>query len=130
MKEGKKMLRMLGKLFLKLLLNGVFLIPLLMYLTQATLIEAFFATYTFSLMSYVAIDQLFLRVTNNGVATLADVGLAFVFFWLVEKFFFHWSINFTTVVIVALVFGIIEFFMHSYFQKDRGRLDRHSFSDN
>ncbi|MCY9657510.1 DUF2512 family protein [Paenibacillus chondroitinus] len=124
------MLRMLGKMFLKLLLNGVFIIPLLMYLTQATFLEAFFATYAFSLMSYVAIDQLFLRVTNNGVATLADVGLAFIFFWLVERYFFDWSINFMNVAIVALVFGIIEFFMHSYFQKDRGRLDRHSFSDN
>ena len=106
---------MLGKLFLKLLLNGVFIVPLLMYLTQATLIEAFFATYTFSLMSYVAIDQLFLRVSSNVIATVADVGMAFVFFWLVEKFFFDWSINYINVAIVALVFGIIEFFMHSYF---------------
>ncbi|NOU73610.1 DUF2512 family protein [Paenibacillus sp. LMG 31458] len=82
------------------------------------------------LMSYVAIDQLFLRVSSNVIATVADVGMAFVFFWLVKKFFFDWSINFMNVAIVALVFGIIEFFMHSYFQKDRGRLDRHSFSDN
>ena len=130
MKEGKENAANAWAVVFEVTVKWSFYIPLLMYLTQATLIEAFFATYAFSLMSYVAIDQLFLRVTNNGVATLADVGLAFVFFWLVEKFFFHWSLNFTNVAIVVLVFGIIEFFMHSYFQKDRGRLDRHSFSDN
>ncbi|WP_240343994.1 DUF2512 family protein [Paenibacillus sp. SYP-B3998] len=121
---------MLGKFFVKMLLNGVFIVPLLMYVTQATLIEALFGSYAFSIVSYIAIDQLLLRLTGNGVATLVDVVLAFAYFWMLEKFFFHWSFTFTNLAIIAIVFGIIEYFVHIYFQKDKGKIGRTSFDDN
>ncbi|MEW9701756.1 DUF2512 family protein [Paenibacillus sp. SI8] len=123
-------MKMLGKFFLKMLLNGIIIVPLLLYLTQATLTEALLCSYAFSILSYFAIDQLILRLTSNGVATLADVGLIFVFLWILETFLFNWSLTFTNMAIVSVVFGIIEYFMHSYFQKDPGRIGRNSFDEN
>ncbi|WNR45093.1 DUF2512 family protein [Paenibacillus roseipurpureus] len=123
------MLSMLGKLLLKLLINGIILVPILMYLTDTTFMGALSATYTFSLVTYIAVDQLFLRLTNNIAAVLADILLTFAYFWLVQRHFFDWSLSFTDMTIIALAFGVIEFFLHAYFQKDRGRIGRHSFHE-
>jgi membrane protein HdeD len=123
-------MKMLGKFFLKMLLNGIFIVPLLLYLTQATLTEALLCSYAFSILSYFAIDQLLLRLTSNGVATLVDVGLVFAFLWMMERFLFDWSLTFTNMAIISVVFGITEYFMHRYFQQDPGRIGRNSFNDN
>jgi len=64
------------------------------------------------------------------VATLADVGLIFIYFWMVEKFFFNWSLTLTNSILIAIVFGVIEFFMHKNFQRDPGKIGRKSFNDN
>lgn len=120
---------MVGKLLLKLLINGIIIVPLLMYLTEATFMGALSATYTFSLVTYIVVDQLFLRLTNNIAAVLADMLLTFAFFWLVERHFYDWSLSFSDMAIVAVVYGIMEFFLHAYFQKDRGRIGRHSFHE-
>jgi membrane protein HdeD len=123
-------MKMLGKFFLKMLLNGVFIVPLLFYLTQATLTEALLSSYAISILTYISIDQLFLRLTSNRVATLADIALVFALLWMMESFLFDWSLTFTNMAIVSVVFGIVEYFMHSYFQQDPGRIGRNSFNDN
>ncbi|MGO4498635.1 DUF2512 family protein [Paenibacillus sp. 2RAB27] len=123
------MLAMLGKLFLKLLINGIIIVPILMYLTDATFMGALSATYTFSLLTYVVVDQLFLRLTNNISAVLADMLLTYAYFWLVERHFYDWSLTFTDMTIVAVFYGVMEFFLHIYFQKDKGRIGRTSFHE-
>lgn len=120
---------MLGKLLMKLVINGIILIPLVVYLSNASWGTAFWAVFTFLLMTYVAVDQLFMRVTNNAAAVLADVLLTFVFIWLVQRYFFNWSMSFTSMAIIAIVYGIVEFFVHAYYQRDPGKLSRHSFDD-
>lgn len=120
---------MLGKALMKLVINGIILIPLVVYLSNASWGTAFWAVYTFLLMTYVAVDQLFMRVTNNAAAVLADVLLTFVFFWLVQRYFYDWSMSYTSMAIIAVVYGIVEFFIHMYYQRDPGKLDRHSFDD-
>ncbi|OAS13375.1 DUF2512 family protein [Paenibacillus oryzisoli] len=118
---------MLGKLLLKLVINGIIIVPILMYLTDATFMGALSATYTFSLVTYIVVDQLFLRLTNNMAAVLADMLLTYAFFWIVERHFYDWSLSFTDMTIVAIAYGVMEFFLHTYFQKDKGRIGRHSF---
>jgi len=120
-------MKMLGKFFVKMLLNGIFIVPLLLYFTQATLTEALLGSYAFSILSYFAIDQFLLRLTGNWIATLADVFLIFAFLWIVENFLLNWSLTYMNMMIIAVAFGVIEFFMHSYFQRDPGRIGRTSF---
>ena len=123
-------MKMLGKFFVKMLLNGIFIVPLLLYFTQATLTEALLGSYAFSILSYFAIDQFLLRLTGNWIATLADVFLIFAFLWIVENFLLNWSLTYMNMMIIAVAFGVIEFFMHSYFQRDPGRIGRTSFDEN
>ncbi|MFD0698173.1 DUF2512 family protein [Paenibacillus sp. GCM10027628] len=123
-------MKMLGKFFVKMLLNGIFIVPLLLYFTQATLTEALLSSYAFSILSYFAIDQFLLRLTGNWIATLADVFLIYAFLWIVENFLLNWSLTYMNMMIIAVAFGVIEFFMHSYFQRDPGRIGRTSFDEN
>jgi hypothetical protein len=120
---------MISKYFWKLLLIGIFTVPLLLFFTNASLTEVLLATLGLSIVTYLAGDQIILRLTNNAIATLADIGLTFVYLWFVANLL-GWALSFTQMAIISLVVGAIEYFIHGYFQKDKGRIGRKSFNDN
>lgn len=118
---------MIGKFFWKALLNGIFTVPLLMFFTEASLTEALLASLALSIVAYVIGDQMVLRLTNNPIATVADIGIAFIYLWIVANLM-NWTLSFTEMAIISIVVGVEEYFLHGYFQQDKGRIGRRNFN--
>ncbi|HEY0827815.1 MAG TPA: DUF2512 family protein [Bacilli bacterium] len=99
------------KFLVKTIINGIVVVSLLMWFTEATFVGAALTAVVLSTIAYLAGDQLILRATNNTIATLADAALAFVFIWMVS-FFSNWNLNFTELLVIVLVLGLVEFTFH------------------
>jgi hypothetical protein len=109
----------MNKFLLKTLLNGIVVIPLLMWFTEANFWSATFAAVALSTIAYFIGDQWILRATNNIVATLADAVLAFTFFWMVA-YYLNWTLAFSELVTIVLLLGVVEYIFHGML----GRYDK------
>jgi hypothetical protein len=114
---------MISKFFWKAFLNGILVVPFLLVFTEASLTQALIAALTLSIVAYVIGDQMILRLMNNGIATVADVGLSFAFLWMAASFM-DWSLSFMEMAIMSVAVGVIEYFIHGYFLQDEGRVAR------
>lgn len=114
---------MTRKFFWKVFLNGILVAPFLLSFAGATLTEVFVASLLLSIVSYVIGDQMILRLTNNGIATLADLGISFAFLWLFAEFL-NWPLSFWEMAIISMALGVAEYFIHGYFLQDKGRVAR------
>ncbi|PYI51866.1 DUF2512 family protein [Paenibacillus flagellatus] len=103
----------MNRFLVKLLLNGIVVVPFLLVFTEASFLEAALAAVALSVIAYVLGDQLILRRTNNTVATIADLGLAYLFFWLVADYM-NWSLSATELATLVLGVGVVEVFYHMY----------------
>jgi hypothetical protein len=78
------------------------------------------ATITLALLivvlSYVIGDLGVLAMTNNTVATLADIGLCTLKIWLLGPLIVGISIPFLTALLASLVIGAGEWFFHKYME--------------
>ncbi|GAA0380006.1 DUF2512 family protein [Bacillus horti] len=101
------------KFLYKLLLNGIVVVLFTQWFTNATFWQSIISAIVFSGLAYVVGDQLILRRSNNTVATIADAGLAFVFFWVVSNMF-DWTMSFGELVILTLAIGIAEIAYHRF----------------
>jgi membrane protein HdeD len=103
----------LQKFIVKLVANGVVVVPLLLWYTEATFWQAAVTAVILSGIAYLLGDQLILRVTNNTVATLADAALAFVYFWSVASLM-DWTLTFGENLMITLILGVVEAVYHRY----------------
>ncbi len=101
----------MNRFLIKTVINGLVVVPLLLWFTEATLIGSILASVALSTIAYVLGDQMVLHATNNIIATLADVALAFAFLWMVS-YFADWALNFTELLVIVLVLGIVEYVFH------------------
>lgn len=101
----------MGKLLLKMLLNGIVFIPLLLWFGTLTLWEAAIAAVILCLISYVAGDRLILPATNNITATTADFGITFIYVWAAGSFLF-WNISLGEAFWIALGVAVVELLFH------------------
>lgn len=100
------------KLITKLLLNGIVVVPFLLMFTEATFLQAAVAAVLLSLIAYAVGDQVVLRSTNsNVIASIADAGLAFLYF-LVAGAMMNWSLSLGEMFVLAIGIGVIEWFFH------------------
>ncbi|HZG75278.1 MAG TPA: DUF2512 family protein, partial [Paenibacillus sp.] len=76
----------MGKFLLKALLNGVIVVPLLLWFGTVSFWEAVAAAAVLTVIAYFLGDRIILRATNNLTATIADFGLAYVYVWMVGSF--------------------------------------------
>lgn len=95
----------------KLLMNGIVGVPLLMWFTEATLWSSVIAVFVLSVIAYILGDQMILRMSNNTVATVADAGLTFIYFWLVADWM-DWSLTIGELSVITLAIGVVEFIYH------------------
>jgi hypothetical protein len=109
----------MDKFIKKIVLNGVVVIPLLMWFTGASFMSAMITAVALAVIAYLLGDQIILRASNNTIATIADAVLAIVFLWVVA-YFMNWRINLIELVTIALVLGVVETFFHRFLQKARG----------
>lgn len=65
-------------------------------------------------LSYLVGDLGILPMSNNTVATLADVGLCTLKVWLIGPFIMGLNIPFFLAFIAAIVLGVGEWFFHKY----------------
>lgn len=100
----------------KWLLNAIVIVPLLMWLTEATFWSSFVAGSIFSVISYVLGDQIMLQLGHNKGATIADVSLCLIYFWLVGDGM-NWTLSLGDIVIIAILIGVEEFFIHRQIEK-------------
>jgi hypothetical protein len=107
----------MGKLLLKILLNGIVVIPLLLWYSEAAFWSAAITAVALSIVAYFVGDQMILRASNNMTATIADALLAFAFLWLVAEMMV-WSLTFTEITIIALLLGVVEFIFHRIIAND------------
>jgi hypothetical protein len=68
-------------------------------------------------LSYLIGDLAILPMTNNIVASLADVGLNTLVIWLVGPFLMDQFVPFSTALSASVIIGIGEWFFHQYMAK-------------
>lgn len=95
----------------KVLLNGIVVVPLLMWFSEARFIPAFVTALTLSLVAYFVGDQLILRTTNNLTATIADAVMTFAYLWIVAEFFML-SLSLNEMIVISLLVAVTEYFFH------------------
>lgn len=111
----------MGRLIRKLLMNGIVVIPLLMWFTEATFLSSLIAASVLSVIAYLVGDQLILRMSNNIIATAADAGLAWIYFWAVASMM-NWSLTWGELAMITLALGVVEYIFHGqlgYMDEDR-----------
>lgn len=105
------------KFLYKLLLNGIVAVVLLLWFTNATFWEAAISAVVFSALAYFIGDQMILRASNNTIATIADAGLAFVYFWIVSNVM-NWTLSFGELIVLTLALGLSEVVYHRFLAND------------
>jgi len=103
----------MNKLLMKILFNGIVVVPMLMWFAGATFATSSLAAIGLSVLAFLIGDQMILRASNNLVATLADAGLAFAYLWMVA-FVFNWDLNFGEIITIVAALGVVEWFFHRY----------------
>lgn len=96
---------------IKLLLNGIVVVPMLLWFTEATFWQAFWTSLALSVIAYPVGDQLILRASNNTVATLADAGLALVVLWIAADYM-NWTLTTSELLAIAIVLSVVEAIFH------------------
>lgn len=66
-----------------------------------------------TLIAYVIGDQLILRRTNVGIATIADAVLAYVVLWAAGSMM-NWDLSAGEILVMSLILGVAEWFFHRY----------------
>lgn len=106
----------MGRFLVKVLLNGIILVPFLYWFAQTTFWTSVFAALGLTIIAYLIGDQLILRATNNMVATIADAILAFVYLWALAAFF-DWPLSWGELLLTVIVLGVVELFYHRFLGK-------------
>ncbi|XZF77004.1 YndM family protein [Bacillus sp. AL-1R] len=75
--------------------------------------NVFLITLVLGVIAYIVGDMLILSKTNNTVATIADVGIAFLIIWYMGSKTYGGSM-FTPALISAIGIGLFEIFFHKY----------------
>jgi hypothetical protein len=109
------------KFIIKLIVNGIIVIPLLMWFSEATFYQAVSTAVVLCIIAFLIGDQWILRISNNTVATIADAVLSIVFLWLVASYM-NWSLSFTEILVISIILGVAEAFFHRFLGHDDRRV--------
>ncbi|MFD2333463.1 DUF2512 family protein [Cohnella sp. GCM10020058] len=101
------------KFVLKWLVNGVIVTTLLMYYSNASFLGAATTATILTIIAYMLGDQIILRSTNNAIATVSDGIMAYLLVWI-AAYAMKWTISPGEILVVAVITGIAEFFIHRY----------------
>ncbi|USG68176.1 YndM family protein [Brevibacillus ruminantium] len=96
---------------LKLVLNGIVLIPFLYWFTEISIWSSIVASIGLTIIAYFIGDLFILRATNNTIATISDAILAAAYLWAVSATL-HWSLGPFEILFTVVVLGIAEFAYH------------------
>lgn len=108
------MLKHVKALFIKFIASFVLLYMVLGVLYDMSFGNVFVITILVGVSSYLLGDMLILPRTNNTVATIADVGLAFFLIWYLGSVLTDGGNMFYPSLISAIGLGLFEIFFHKY----------------
>ncbi|HZG87225.1 DUF2512 family protein [Paenibacillus sp.] len=108
----------MGKFLLKLLLNGIIVVPLLLWFGTVSFWEAVLAATVLCVIAYFIGDKIILPATNNWVATIADFGLTYVYVWMVGSFLL-WNISLGEAFWISLGVAAVELLFHTMIPENR-----------
>lgn len=111
----------MSRFLIKLVVNGVIVVSMLRWLTDATWSSSMFAALGLTIIAYFVGDQLILRGTNNIIAMISDALITVLYLWLVANLY-NWTVRTGAFLMIAVVLGVAEFFYHRYL----GINDRHA----
>ena len=95
----------------KIIMNGIVVIPMLMWLSEASFLGSLVTSLILSVIAYYGGDQVILRLSNNTIAVIADVGLTFIYLWAVANIM-DWALTLGEIFIISLAVGVVEFIFH------------------
>lgn len=101
-------------LLIKFAMIAIALEVVLSMVTTLTFTDILYIAATVTILAYIVGDIFVLSMTNNTIATIADVGLTLV---TIYAFNYAWNISrisLTDSLIAAVVVGVGEWFFHKY----------------
>ncbi|WP_062050917.1 DUF2512 family protein [Bacillus sp. JCM 19034] len=103
-----------GALIVKTLMVTLVLLVIMSYIYGYPAGDTFGLSLLIVGISYIVGDMGILRVSNNAVATLADLGLTTIAIWLIGPLIYGYGVPFSIAFISALIIGIGEWFFHKF----------------
>jgi len=104
------------KLVVKLMMSCVVSIPLLYWLTDASLTQIIVSSAVLAVISFFVGDQWLLRKSNNTTAVAADIGLSGLYYWAVAAWY-GWTLSFTELAVIVVFVAVVEAMYHRLLQK-------------
>lgn len=104
----------LTAILIKFAMITIILEVLLLILTNITFIDILVISATVTAIAYLIGDLFVLPAINNTVATIADVGLAFITILMFNYFWLDRGISIWSALIAAIAIGVGEIFFHKY----------------
>jgi len=112
--QGGILLKHVKALFIKFIASFALLIMVLGVIFDMSFGNVFVITVLVGVSSYLLGDMLILPRTNNTIATIADMGLAFFLIWYIGSVLTDGGNMFYPSLISAIGIGLFEFFFHKY----------------
>ncbi len=103
----------MDKFWVKLVINGLIVVPLLIWFAGVGFITAAAAAVVLCVVAYVLGDRMILAVSNNTIATISDFILTFGFLWVLALLA-NWPLNFTEIMLISGAVAVVEIFYHMY----------------
>lgn len=103
----------MGRFLIKWAVNGIIVVTMLMWLTEASFWGASFAASILCILAYLIGDQLILRASNNAIATIADAVLTVAYLWIVADAM-NWSLTTGELLSITAVLSVAEVIYHRY----------------
>lgn len=107
-------MRHVWALVIKTIMVLVILAVILTWLNQYPFGPTFALTLLIVGLSYLVGDLAILPMTNNMIATLADVGINTFTIWIIGPFLMGAFIPFSTALLASIIIGVGEWFFHQY----------------
>jgi hypothetical protein len=103
---------------IKFISSFILLYLILGVMFNMSLTDVFLVSLVLGAVSYILGDLIILPKTNNMVATMSDIGLAFFVIWLMSEALTVDVNTFGRSLIAAIGVGIFEYFFHRYLSKN------------
>ncbi|HEY3315439.1 MAG TPA: DUF2512 family protein [Bacillota bacterium] len=110
-------MRHVTALIIKFLMLGLVALIALPLLAKVTAMQAIGLAVALTVIAYILDDLLILPAFGNGVATVADVVLAFLTLWAANFVVRTLAIGFWAAAITAVIIGVGEYFFHTWLQR-------------
>jgi len=106
----------LVRFLVKVIMNGIILVPFLLWYTEATVLSSIITSLGFSILAYLLGDMLILRASSNLVATLADMLLAAIYLGVVSALM-YWTLTWGELLFTIVVVGVTELLYHFFLKR-------------